>query len=259
MFGDSFHNFVDRILMQETSHEGDKFISWVATISKATTYSGPIDLVQIPPDRNKSEYIDNLVERVTRVISNKRGWLNCLNTMSINSRVQDVIQLLKQSKSPLLIGIWGMAGIGKTTIAQAIYHQIGPYFADKCFLKKVKGAWEQESGQVFLQQKLIFDIDQGTEIKIRKIESGKQILKYRFRHKRILLVLDNVDKLEQLNALCENPEWFGVGSKIIITSRNRHLLKEHGFDHIYRVKELDGSESLELFNYGAFRQTTHPQ
>ncbi|RHN59046.1 putative P-loop containing nucleoside triphosphate hydrolase [Medicago truncatula] len=60
--------------------------------------------------------------------------------MSINSRVQDVIQLLKQSKSPLLIGIWGMAGIGKTTIAQAIYHQIGPYFADKCFLKKRQGS-----------------------------------------------------------------------------------------------------------------------
>lgn len=51
MFGDAFHNFVERILMEETSHEGDKFLSWVATISKATTYSGPTDLVQKPADR----------------------------------------------------------------------------------------------------------------------------------------------------------------------------------------------------------------
>jgi len=41
--------------------------------------------------------------------------------VGVESRVQDVIQLLnsQQSKDSLLIGIWGMGGIDKTTIAKA--------------------------------------------------------------------------------------------------------------------------------------------
>jgi hypothetical protein len=42
MFGEeAFHDFLDRISMEEeTSKEEDKFMTWVATISKATAYSG---------------------------------------------------------------------------------------------------------------------------------------------------------------------------------------------------------------------------
>jgi hypothetical protein len=65
--------------------------------------------------------------------------------------------------------------------------------------------------------------------------------------------------LEQLKSLCGNRDWFGPGSKIIITTRDRHLLKEHGVDHVYRVKELEESESIELFNKCAFSQATTPQ
>jgi len=49
MFGeDVFHDFIDSISMEEISKEEDKFMSWVAAISKPTTLSGPKDLVQIP-------------------------------------------------------------------------------------------------------------------------------------------------------------------------------------------------------------------
>ncbi|PNX71195.1 disease resistance protein (TIR-NBS-LRR class), partial [Trifolium pratense] len=186
MFGEAFHDFVDRTTIKETSKEEDKLMSWVAAIStttdKASKFSGSIEPNQEyrPSTRYYHPY-----------------------TVSLNSAVQDVIQLLKQSKSPLLLGIWGMEGIGKSAIAEAIYHQIGPYFEGMCILHYVG----------------------------------------------VLLVLDGVDKLEQLKALCGSREWFGAGSKIIITTRDRHLLKEHGVDHIYRVKELDESESLEVVSY----------
>ena len=149
-----------------------------------------------------------------------------------------------------------MTGIGKSTVAKAIYHQIGPYFEHTCLLKKVRVVWEENNGQVSLQGKLLFDLHKEAEIKIPTIESGKDILKERLRHKRVLLVLDDVNKLEQLNALCGSRDWFGTGSKIIITTRDRNLLKEHGVDHIYKVKELNESESLEVLNRGAFNQAT---
>ncbi|MCH82935.1 NBS-LRR resistance protein, partial [Trifolium medium] len=259
MYGKTFHDFVDRISIGETSEEEDKFLSWVATISKATTYSGQTEAVNIPIYRSEYDFIDNvIVERVTRVLNNKRDFFGAIYTMSVKSSVQNVIQLLKQSKSPVLLGIWGIAGIGKSTIAQALYDQIGPYFVHKSFVNvaEVRG---ENNADILLQGDLLYDISKTTRVKIDTIELGKATLKLRLRRKRVLLILDNVDKLEQLDALCGSREWFDEGSKIIITTTNRHLLKEHRVDHIYRVKELDESESHELFYWGEFSQATTPR
>ncbi|CAJ2655793.1 unnamed protein product [Trifolium pratense] len=260
MFGEAFHDFVDRTTIKETSKEEDKLMSWVAAIStttdKASKFSGSIEPKQ--EYRTQSEHIDGIVECVSYAIIRPSTRYYHPYTVSLNSAVQDVIQLLKQSKSPLLLGIWGMEGIGKSAIAEAIYHQIGPYFEGMCILHYVGYFWKKNDGQVSLHQRLFHDIIKRNKTKNRnidrskkkklKIESEKMILKESLQHKRVLLVLDGVDKLEQLKALCGSREWFGAGSKIIITTRDRHLLKEHGVDHIYRVKELDESESLEVFN-----------
>jgi len=132
-------------------------------------------------------------------------------------------------------------------------------------LDDVREVWKRDGGlvsfdgPVSLQEKLLSYRSIPTEIKMGTIESGKVILKEKLHNKRVLLVLDNVDKLEQLKSLCGNRDWFGPGSKIIITTRDRHLLKEHRVDHIYKLKELDESESIELFNLAAFNQATTSQ
>jgi hypothetical protein len=90
-------------------------------------------------------------------------------------------------------------------------------------------------------------------------EAGRVILKETLRHKTVLLLLDHVDKLEQLKDLCGNQDWFGPGSKIIIMTTDRHLLKEHGVHHIYSVKELNESESLALLNWGGNSLPTNTQ
>jgi hypothetical protein len=192
-------------------------------------------------------------------VLNKRDLFAASYTPSVKSVAQDMIQLLKQSKSPFLLGIWGMTGIGKSTIATAIYNQIGLFFEHKCFLENVGGVWETNSGQLSLQEELLFYIDGPTEIKIPTVESGTVMIKERLQHKRVLLLLDNVDKLEQLNALCRSRDWFGAGSKIIITTKNRRLLREHGVDHIHKVKELNESESLDVLKWSAFSRATSPR
>ena len=71
--------------------------------------------------------------------------------------------------------------------------------------------------------------------------------------KKVLLVLDDVDKLEQLKALAGGCHWFGSGSRIIITTRDKHLLDAHGVVNLYEVKPLHIEKALELFNLHAFR------
>ncbi|MCI17571.1 TMV resistance protein N-like, partial [Trifolium medium] len=86
------------------------------------------------------------------------------------------------------------------------------------------------------------------------VASGKVILQERLHQKKIFLVLDDVNKVEQLNALCGSHEWFGQGSRIIITTRDDDLLGKLEVHHRYRMKEMGDNESLELFSWHSFKQ-----
>ncbi|CAL5186047.1 unnamed protein product [Lathyrus oleraceus] len=207
--------------------------------------------------RNESKVIKDIVENVTRLLD-KTDLFIANNPVGVESRVQDMIQLLEQDQSNnvLLLGMWGMGGVGKTTIAKAIYNEIGRNFEGRSFLANIREVWEQNVGQVNLQEQLLFDICKEMTTKIQSIENGKIILKERLCHKRILIVLDDVNTLDQLNALCGSHKWFGSGSRVIITTRDRHILRGNRVDQVYEMKNMDEKESIELFSWHAFKQAS---
>ncbi|KAH0871060.1 hypothetical protein HID58_078082 [Brassica napus] len=83
------------------------------------------------------------------------------------------------------------------------------------------------------------------------------VVRERLKDKRVLVVLDDVDKLEQLIALAKEPRWFGPGSRIVVTTQDRQLLKAHGIDLVYKVELPSRTEALEIFCQSAFGQK-HP-
>ncbi|KAL6343097.1 hypothetical protein AAG906_018933 [Vitis piasezkii] len=54
-----------------------------------------------------------------------------------------------------------------------------------------------------------------------------------------------------------NRDWLGRGSRVIITTRNKHLL--HEMDDVYEVEELNFEQACELFSLFAFRQNLPKQ
>lgn len=53
-------------------------------------------------------------------------------------------------------------------------------------------------------------------------------------------------------------DWFGFGSRILITTRDKHLLAAHQVNLIYEVDELDFDEAIELFSWNTFRSNKLP-
>ena len=206
--------------------------------------------------RNEREAINHIVEKVNLLLD-KTDLFVAENPVGVESRVQDMIKLLniQQSNDVLLLGIWGMGGSGKTTIAKAIYNKIGRNFEGRSFLANIRETWEQTAEQVSLQEQIMLDIFKETTTKIPSIDSGKIKLKDKLNHKRVLLVLDDVKSLDQLNALCGSRKWFGSGSRIIITTRDKDILRGNRVDQVYKMKAMDDSESNELFRWHAFKNT----
>lgn len=63
-----------------------------------------------------------------------------------------------------------------------------------------------------------------------------------------------MNNLDQLKYLAGKQQWFGCGSRVFITTRNEHLLVQHGVETRFEVEKLNEDEALQLFSLKAFKK-----
>ncbi|XP_031401466.1 TMV resistance protein N-like [Punica granatum] len=189
----------------------------------------------------------------------KRHLLVTDSLVGTDDQTEVVMQLLEIGKKDVrIVGLWGMGGIGKTTIAKAIYNQILDQFEGCSFLKDIRETSSRHRGLEYLQSQLVADITRRKQQDFASLDDGINELKRRFRDKKVLILLDDIDHRNQLNALAKELHWFGPGSRILVTSRNKDVLQVAQVDEkwIYEVKEMDREQALQLFCKHAFRNSS---
>ncbi|XP_028755600.1 TMV resistance protein N-like [Neltuma alba] len=164
------------------------------------------------------------------------------------ARIRSFLEM--ESKEVQILGICGMSGMGKTTIAQVAYDEFSSHYEGCCFLHNVREESEKH-GLKYLSNKLISELQGEKSIPVQEKPISER---------KVFVVLDDVGTLEQLKHLVTEGICWGSGSRVIVTSKDKQALDTRGgLPHkMHEVKELDSEESLKLFSLNAFKKS-HPE
>ncbi|KAH9782144.1 ADP-ribosyl cyclase/cyclic ADP-ribose hydrolase [Citrus sinensis] len=205
-------------------------------------------------DRNESEFIEEIVNVISSKIRSEPEILKEL--VGMESRLEKLRFLMGTGSNDVrTIGIWGMGGLGKTTLARVVYDLMSHEFDGSSFLADVREKFEKEGSEISLQKQLLSDLLKLSDYSIQNVYDGINIIGSRLQRKKVLLIIDDVADVEQLQRLVGRRDWFGPGSRILITTRDRQLLVAHEVDeeHILDLDVLNNDEALQLFSMKAFK------
>ncbi|XP_039155691.1 disease resistance protein RPV1-like [Eucalyptus grandis] len=202
--------------------------------------------------QDDTKFIESIVKEISAIVG--RVPLSVAKyPVGVGCRVEKVMSLLSMGSDDVrMIGIWGTRGVGKTTIAKAVYNSTTDLFDGCSFLANVRETSSRPDGLVHLQKTLLSHIFWKEHLVVLSEDGVTNLIRDKLRCMKILLVLDDVDDGEQLNALAGECECFGKGSRIIVTTRDKHVLTSHGIDQVYEVEPLDQVEAFELLRLTAF-------
>ncbi|OWM87299.1 hypothetical protein CDL15_Pgr022406 [Punica granatum] len=117
----------------------------------------------------------------------------------------------------------------------------------------------KRKGIEYLQRQLLQDLGVKSA-DITDENDGIWMVSEKLQNRKVLVVLDDVYDLEQIGKLAGEAGWFGEGSRIIITSRNKKVPGfEGGRVEILEAEPMKFEESLLLFSRHAFGKENPPE
>ncbi|KAG0567869.1 hypothetical protein KC19_7G168100 [Ceratodon purpureus] len=213
------------------------------------------------------EHNSRLEARVVRkLVKDVQKRLESRYPVAIDQRASHIIQVLQRhSGEACTMGMWGMGGVGKTTLATKIYDRMKENYKANykatSFLKDVaRRAAEKNGALEALQTQLLFDLSGNKElVNVVNVDQGKILLQQCLQSKQVLIVVDNVEDEAVTNALCID-EYLGIGSCCLVTSRSSEVCSTFRTTCVnYEVELLQSVDARQLFCWHAFEESIFPR
>ena len=88
---------------------------------------------------------------------------------------------------------------------------------------------------------------------VKNVDERRRFIERRACSKKVLIVLDDINENERLENLVYAPSSLRLGSRVLITTRDKGILTTHKFMS-YEVNQLDHDQALKAFQYACFQR-----
>ncbi|KAG0588049.1 hypothetical protein KC19_2G211700 [Ceratodon purpureus] len=207
--------------------------------------------------RLEGDLVKEIVEKVLNLANKPLPLFVGDYVVGIKEVVEDIIQTIETKKTILMLGLWGMGGIGKSTLARELYNRLRGRFDASCYIEDVTEKVLQ-GGVVKVQNLILKDLCRNeAHIVVEDKSRGKTILEERLSKNRVLLVLDDVCDSDAMGFWITR-KMLSNGSLCMVTSRDRRVfelscsLDMNEEVHIQHVQGLSDVDCRRVFASYAF-------
>ncbi|CAK8566893.1 unnamed protein product [Lathyrus sativus] len=230
---------------RDLRHNKDKLQKWKDALTEAANLSGW-------NSQNygiESNFVKDIVEDVLKKLYGRYPFEVNRELVGIDTKYEKMESLLKIGSNDVrILVLWGMGGIGKTTLAKHVYGRLCSQFERTCFIENIREE-STKYGLKSVRNKLFSTL---LEFPLNAPYAETPIFKNRLAHERSLIVLDDVATLEQAENVNIVHKYLGEGSRVIITTRDMQICSQFDECEIYEFEEMNADESLQLFCWNAF-------
>ncbi|KAG0626986.1 hypothetical protein M758_2G165800 [Ceratodon purpureus] len=244
---DGFQKLVGR-------HDKNSIEQWRADLEQASKLMGWEHAGA--QGRLEGDLVKEIVEKILNLANEPLPLFVGDYVFGIKEVVEDIIQTIDTKKTMLMLGLWGMGGIGKSTLARELYNRLRGRFDASCYIEDVTEKVLQ-GGVVKVQNLILKDLCRNEPHVVEDKSKGKTILEERLSKNRVLLVLDDVCDSDAMGFWITR-KMLSNGSLCMVTSRDRRVfelscsLDMNAEVHIQHVQGLSDVDCRQVFACYAF-------
>ncbi|XP_048318774.2 disease resistance protein At4g27190 [Ziziphus jujuba] len=158
----------------------------------------------------------------------------------------ELLKILQDDRF-LRIGVWGMGGVGKTTLVKSLNNKLKSSFQMQPFSSVIWATVSKEFNMKRVQKQIAERLNLEVNVEESMERTASRLYQRLEKEEKFLLILDDVWEKIDLDCLgVPQPEDHN-GSKIILTSRFSEVCREMMTDVEVRMNILTDEESWKLF------------
>ncbi|KAH9289193.1 hypothetical protein KI387_033310, partial [Taxus chinensis] len=239
-------------LQRKRRYSSKMLREWKAALQSVSNITGRV-LISDNDDEGRvlDEIVNSVLEAVKIVPLEVAKYPVAMDEIVLDFETS-TLQARESEQHVQIVGIAGFGGAGKTTFAKELYNRKRSSIKRSSFLTDVRLA-ATRNALPDKQKKLLQDLRVQNE-SFDNIHEGKAFLSNRLRSlsESVLIVLDDVDHEDQVDALLPPKDSLAPGSLIIVTTREGDVLRKSGITSVYKMRPLHQSHAEKLFCFHAF-------